>query len=114
MSRPYSSDPVVTRVEALIERFPDEMWSISALSELAGVSPRTLFRKFRASRGTTPMKALLYARLARSRRLLESPRPGSTVTAVASSTGFSHLSRFAQVYKRVYGEAPSSTLRRAR
>ena len=41
-------------------------------------------------------------------------RPTETVTSVAFDWGFSHLGRFAALYKACFGEQPSETLRRGR
>ena len=47
---------------------------------------------------------------------VEQPEPTAptTVTRAALASGFSQLGRFAVEYRRVFGERPSETLRRAR
>ena len=49
---------------------------------------------------------------ARARAELEAAPPETGVTAIALKWGFVHLGRFAQDYRRRYGELPSETLRR--
>jgi AraC-like DNA-binding protein len=47
------------------------------------------------------------------RRLRNSELDGPTVTDIATDVGFAHLGRFAGYYRSVYGENPSTTLRKA-
>ncbi|MBM4480658.1 helix-turn-helix domain-containing protein [Rhodococcus hoagii] len=46
--------------------------------------------------------------------LLHPDSPDVTVTDVAASWGFYNLGRFSSLYREVYGESPSETLRRCR
>jgi AraC-like DNA-binding protein len=73
------------------------------------VSRRTLQRSFREVTGMSPARYLLQLRLNRVHRdLLEQPGCVS-VQDVATRWGFLHLSRFAQFYRRAFGELPSQT-----
>jgi AraC family ethanolamine operon transcriptional activator len=45
--------------------------------------------------------------------MLRAPADGTTVTGVAFTLGFWHLSRFAAAYMSIFGERPSVTLARA-
>jgi AraC-like DNA-binding protein len=49
-------------------------------------------------------------RLALARRRLAEARPGETVARIAEDAGFTHLGRFAGIYRETYGEVPSATL----
>ena len=60
------------------------------------------------------MKALQKARLEQVRSELLQGRSHQTVSRVATRWGITHLGRFAQVYKKEYGESPSETLRQSR
>lgn len=104
--RPY----FVKRAEAYIEAHLHEPLSIETLAEQAGVSVRTLFAGFRNFRGTSPMAYLREQRLERVHQELAQGAQGS-VTDIAFKWGFAHLGRFAQEYKRRYGQSPSATLR---
>ena len=88
--------------------------SIVELCAHAGVSQRVLAYAFRELLHMPPVAYLRIARLNRVRATLRAPSLCSpTVTEVATQWGFFHLGRFAIDYRRMFGEAPSVTLRRA-
>lgn len=101
-------------VETYIRAHLHEDLAVADLAAVAGVSTRSLFRNFNRHRRRSPMKVLEEARLARARHGLLHGRKEDTVSRIASDSGFSHLGRFSQLYKRHYGESPSGTLRRSR
>ncbi|MBD9731624.1 MULTISPECIES: AraC family transcriptional regulator [unclassified Streptomyces] len=77
-----------------------------------GVSARTLQLHFLNNLGCTPSQYLRDLRLRGVRDELLHPRSaGTTVTEVASAYGFHNLGRFSSLYRSVYGESPSETLR---
>ncbi|MCW5749098.1 MAG: AraC family transcriptional regulator [Alphaproteobacteria bacterium] len=80
----------------------------------SGIPGRTLLKHFRDHRGTSPMRYLRQARLARAREALMRARPGQSVTDIALAWGFGHLGRFAVEYRGQFGESPSETLKRGR
>jgi len=87
---------------------------VSDICRTIGVSGRTLLRAFRAVHGDTPSHHLVVLRLRAARReLLAANDEIATVTAVATSLGFVELGRFAVVYRSIFGECPSTTLRRS-
>jgi len=87
--------------------------TIDDLARVTGVSTRSLFYGFRRWRNTTPMVLLKKLRLDVARvALREGSRTGASVTDVATSVGYWHLSRFSSEYKSRFGETPSTTLRR--
>lgn len=91
----------------------DKPLSLADLVEVAGVPARTLNEHFRAVTGFPPMAYLQRQRLNAVRAsLMGQPARGVTETALAF--GFSHLGRFSAAYRRMFGETPSDTLRRAR
>ncbi len=87
--------------------------SAGSLARRVGVSTRALQTAFREHLGVTPLQYLRQVRLRRVHEdLLANKRAdGTTVSAVASRWGFSHLGRFAKDYRSRYGETPSQTLR---
>lgn len=85
------------------------------LVDVVGVSQRTLFRGFRAVYGQSPMEFIRCQRLDRAHEALAASDPTlSSVTEVAIKWGFTHLSNFAHVYGKRFGERPSETLARSR
>jgi AraC-like DNA-binding protein len=85
----------------------------SKMADAAGVSMRTLSRRFLECHGVSPMAWLKERRLDAAKRDLQRALPGeTTVTKVATSYGFGNLGRFARDYNLRFGETPSRTLRR--
>lgn len=84
--------------------------SVEALSKKVDTSPRTLFRSFSEILGDAPQNYIRRLRLHRIRReLILSSAP--TVSGAAHYWGIGQdLGRFAQSYRDLFGELPSSTL----
>jgi AraC-like DNA-binding protein len=97
-----------------IERHLSEQITMSEIAEHVGASIRSVQQGFRDELGVTPMTFLRDRRLERAREDLADAEPsdGVTVTMVAERWGFTHLSSFAVLYRKRWGESPSQTLRR--
>ena len=86
---------------------------VSELSACSGVSERTLERVFLEHCGISPKNYLLALQLNGVRRGLFAADPAiSTVADIASRSGFWHMSQFAKDYRKLFGELPSTTLKR--
>ena len=106
------SSALVRDFSALLETHSSEELAVGDLAEALGVSVRTLQVAVARHANSTPSEMLREARLDRAHRLLLEADPRSAnVTQIADECGFGHLGRFAQVYKRRFGQAPSETLR---
>ena len=102
---------VVERAEAYIRAHFDDSIPISRLCRIAGVSERGLRNAFYAVHGVSPKRWIMSRRLMEAQIALRASRDaGTTVTAVATDHGFYQLGRFAAIYKKTFGEAPSETL----
>lgn len=78
------------------------------------VSRRTLQHCFAEIYGIAPLAYLRRVRLNRARRDLSmASNDQVSITSVATHWGFWHLGRFSSDYRRLFGELPSDTLRRA-
>jgi AraC-like DNA-binding protein len=86
--------------------------TLESMASQFRVTGRWLQNCFIARWGVAPMDYVTYRRLALARSCLMSP-DGSSVTSAAIRSGFSHLGRFAGLYRRTYGESPSETIARA-
>lgn len=102
----------VARVVALIEEHPEAPYTLADLARHAGVGARRLQQGFREHVGVTPTAFLRRTRLQRAHRDLLHGE--DSVSDIALRWGFSHLSRFAQAYRRQYGVPPSETRRTRR
>jgi transcriptional regulator GlxA family with amidase domain len=114
MTRPERSwrpRPVKRAIDAM-EADPAHPFSVRELAGAAGVSVRTLQAAFHRHTGVTPLEYLRDLRLARAHEDLRRAGPAlATVALVAHRWGFTHLGRFAAVYRGRYGVSPSATLR---
>ena len=87
----------------------------STLARQCHISVRTLQEVFRRHVGMSPMAYVRAVRLRRAHRDLRSADPSQiTVAAIAHRWGFTHLGRFAEAHKTVYGETPLQALRAPR
>ncbi|MFI9560456.1 GlxA family transcriptional regulator [Nonomuraea endophytica] len=79
--------------------------TVDQLADHAGLSRRTLIRRFHADAGLPPMRWLLDARLARARELLEST--DLTVEAVGRRCGLGTPANFRTLFRTHVGIPPS-------
>lgn len=100
----------IDRLKAWIDRHLHEQISVERLSRALGISERCLQKLCVAAHGVSPLEFVQSRRLAAVRRLLEEGRGSASVSQAALDCGFTHLGRFASLYRRAYGERPSDTL----
>lgn len=103
----------VRQIEEWIDAHFGEAITVEDLARIAGVSVRSLQASYRRHRGCSPMQAVISRRLAFARHALKTATPATTVTEVATASGFFHFGRFAERYRQRFGEAPSETLARS-
>jgi AraC-like DNA-binding protein len=88
---------------------------LSDLFDAVGVPERTLRLCCGRFLGMGPRRYLQIRRLNKARAALQDADPENThVAEIAHRYRFSELGRFAAAYRTLFGEMPSSTLRRAR
>ncbi|WP_410665375.1 AraC family transcriptional regulator [Amycolatopsis sp. lyj-84] len=104
----------VRRAMDVIECDPSADLSVDRLARAVRMTPRSLQRHFRSALGVSPHEYVQQVRLARVHEELRLAEPGTvTVTEVALRWGFTHVPRFAGLYRKRYGTPPSQTLRDA-
>lgn len=84
--------------------------SLTDVAYAAGVSERTLLRRFTEETGMSWRTFLGRARMIHAMELLEQPTPA--VVEVADAIGFASLSAFSTAFRRFTGETPSQYRRR--
>lgn len=90
-----------------------ESVTVQELSEVAGLSVRSVQESFRRVFDVSPLTYLREVRLDRVRsELLELDPQAGVVGDVARRWGFAHLGRFSAAYAARFGEYPKQTLRR--
>jgi len=104
-------DRAVRRTLELIEAHEREAISVADLCRVAGVSRRTLEYAYQERFGLPPKAYLMARRLDGVRSDLKHAAGDLSVTRTANRWGFHHLSQFAALYRRQFGERPSETLR---
>jgi AraC family ethanolamine operon transcriptional activator len=101
----------VVRAEAYLLAHLDTPVPVSSLSRIVGLSERGLRNAFYSVRGMSPKRWMIDQRLHGARHALRGGAGPATVTDVAATYGFFELGRFAALYRKAFGEAPSDTLR---
>jgi len=108
----------LTRGETIALKIRDRVYhhmdgkiNIDTFAKEYGVSDQTLQNAFKSLFGFTPKKFLQLLKLNLvNHDLIESDPKTTSVQAIASKWGFTHLGRFAQVYSALFLEKPSQTL----
>jgi len=106
-------DTIVARFERFLEANPDRPLYLTEICAAIGVAERTLRASCEEHLGMGPIRYLTLRRMHLVRRaLLRSDPSKVTVTQIVTNHGFWELGRFSVAYRMLFGESPSSTLRR--
>jgi AraC-like DNA-binding protein len=104
---------IVRRLEEVLEANPDRTLYVAELCAVTGASAGTLRACCQEHLGMSPMRYLWLRRMHLARRDLRMADPtGTTVTEIATNYGFWELGRFSVAYRSLFGESPSTSLRR--
>jgi AraC-like DNA-binding protein len=104
---------IVDGFRAVLEAQADLPFAIPAISQMIGVSSRTLRLACQEQLGVSPVQYVMLCRTRSARLALQQADPDvARVTDIATELGFWELGRFAVKYRRIFGETPSVTLRR--
>ncbi|WP_372988267.1 AraC family transcriptional regulator [Marinobacter sp.] len=102
------------RVQRAIDRIrskPDWQFDLPELASHAGASERNLYYLMKRETGVTPYRFYQRCRLVRvRRRLVDCQCEVPHISHYAADEGFSHLGRFAALYREHFGELPSETI----
>ncbi len=105
---------MMVRFEEVLAECPNRQLPLAELCALIGVSERTLRSCCAEFLGISPTRYMLLRRLKAVRIALRDADPATaSVAEIARGCGFTELGRFAGTYWTVFGELPSTTLRRA-
>ncbi|MCL2895983.1 helix-turn-helix transcriptional regulator [Brenneria tiliae] len=92
-------------VRQLLQRQPENAYTLHELAQAAAMSPSSLRSKFRQTYGHSVFDYLRDCRLELARRYLEQ---GYSVQQAAWMSGYQHATNFATAFRRRYGIAPSA------
>lgn len=105
---------IMIRFEEVPTEYPKRLLSMLELCALVGVTDRTLRSCSAEFLGISPSRYMLLRRLKAVRIALRDADPATaSVAEIANGYDFTELGRFAGAYRTVFGEAPSTTLRRS-
>ncbi|WP_212524028.1 helix-turn-helix domain-containing protein [Actibacterium sp. MT2.3-13A] len=105
-------DTAILRVQRRIETGFAQALTIRGLAAEAGLSERSLLRRFRAATGLTPLAYLQHTRIQAAQQRLEGgPDP---VETIAHEVGYEDATAFRKVFRRLTGLTPSDYRRRLR
>lgn len=105
--------PILHRLEQMLEEREHEPLYVTDVCAGIGVSERSLRQHCQEQLGMSPHRYLWLRRMNLVRCTLVKAEPAAkTVTEIANDYGFGELGRFAVSYRRLFGESPSTTLRR--
>lgn len=107
------SPSCVRRAEAFMEANVARPVRLADIAAAAGVPVRTLLDGFQRFRQRSPMQRLKEMRLDRAHAQLLAGDGNATVAEIALDCGFLHFGRFSEAYRRRFGSAPSTTLKRS-
>jgi AraC-like DNA-binding protein len=109
--------PATSSAVRLVEEFIEANWDkpvdIEAMSAVAKISARSLFRQFKKDRGYSPADFAKRIRLNRALEMLEQSGEGISVTQIALKCGFQNPGHFAGDFRVAFGELPSQTLKKS-
>jgi AraC-like DNA-binding protein len=112
LGRRYRHADIMVRFEEALTAHLGSQLKMPEFCEAMGVSERTLRVCCTESLGISPMRYFLLRRLNLVRSALRHADPNtSSVAEIARSLQFSQPGRFAVMYRAVFGEMPSTTLR---
>jgi AraC-like DNA-binding protein len=108
-----SHNRIMKRFRIMLEANPDRAIHVAEMCAAIGVSDRLLRLCCQEYFGAGPIRYLWLRRMHLVRRALASAELSSTtVTEIATAHGFFELGRFAVGYRTLFGERPSSALKR--
>jgi transcriptional regulator GlxA family with amidase domain len=89
----FSSDRELGRLLDALRDNPERDWTLELMAEVAGLTPRTLTRRFSASAGLSPVKYLERYRLKRAVDVLSGGAPVGSAIRVSGFTDFQQMQR---------------------
>lgn len=100
---PMPQDPRLIRIAHALTAHPDDGRRLEAWAAWAGISPRTLSRRFSTETGFSFSEWRQRVRLLRALELLAAGKP---VTTIALDLGYDNVSAFIALFSRVFGTTP--------
>ncbi|PZR94824.1 MAG: AraC family transcriptional regulator [Stutzerimonas stutzeri] len=109
---PDVDDRMRARIAELVSADPSAPITLTAMAEVAGMSPSGFIRSFKNSTGLTPYRFVVEQRVLVAQRLLATSN--LPISEIALAVGFSSQSHFGVAFRAVTGESPARYRRRQR
>ena len=100
---PMPQDARLLKIARALSERPDDNRKLEAWAVWAGISPRSLTRRFSIETGFSFTEWRQRVRLLRALELLAA---GQSVTAIALDLGYDNVSAFIALFRRVFGKTP--------
>ena len=105
-ARRYHSDGAILKLQDWLDGHFHQMITMQEMANRAGLTERSLMRRFKAATGETPVGYLQVLRIENARELLESSR--ETVESVVRRVGYEDVSSFSRLFRKHTGLAPGA------
>ncbi|SDW28593.1 GlxA family transcriptional regulator [Marinobacter mobilis] len=105
-TRRYHSDQAILRLQDWLEQHFREPVSLAAMAEWAGLTERSLLRRFRQATGDNPTTYLQLLRVEEARRRLEST--SENVETITRGAGYEDVSSFSRLFRKHTGLSPGA------
>ncbi|MCG7198941.1 helix-turn-helix domain-containing protein [Marinobacter pelagius] len=105
-ARRYHSDAAILKLQDWLDGHFHQMIKMEHMARQAGLSERSLMRRFKAATGETPVTYLQILRIENARELLEASR--ETVDSVVRRVGYEDVSSFSRLFRKHTGLPPGS------
>lgn len=104
---------IVKKAEEYIEHECESIFTIQEIANKLNTTPRTLQISFKKHREYTPMQFLKERKLHKARKLLLKHKDFTiSIKQAALSAGLLDLNRFSKYYYEMFGELPSTTIKK--
>ncbi|MDX1553376.1 MAG: helix-turn-helix domain-containing protein, partial [Marinobacter sp.] len=103
-ARRYHSDVAILRLQDWLDANYTRPVTLQSLGRLAGLTERSLIRRFKAATGDTPTGYLQILRIEAARQHLENSR--AAVEEVTRLVGYEDVSSFSRLFRKHTGLAP--------
>lgn len=111
-TRRYHSDKVILKLQDWLEEVYPQPVSLTAMAAYAGLTERSLLRRFRQATGDSPTNYLQMLRVEEARRRLESSR--ASIETITRDVGYDDVSSFSRLFRKHTGLAPGAYRNRFR
>ncbi|SFM34293.1 GlxA family transcriptional regulator [Marinobacter zhejiangensis] len=102
----YHTDASILRLQDWLDQHYRDPVTLAALAEQAGLTERSLLRRFKLATGDSPTAYLQLLRVEEARRRLESS--GASLETITREVGYEDVSSFSRLFRKHTGLAPGA------